>query len=142
MPNRAPFESMRLELLQGGVSPIYVERTIIELSEHYEDLERDALDAGLSKEEAERVARTALGGEQALTAAVLARPELLSWSRRWPTLAFCVRSAAAIGVLPALPVLYCVDRGQFIARWGGALSGALLIVGLLLAGLNWMIAVT
>jgi hypothetical protein len=47
-----------------------------------------------------------------------------------------------VGVLPALPVLYCVDRGQFIARWGGALSGALLIVGLLLAWLNWMIAVT
>jgi hypothetical protein len=141
MPSRAQFESMRLELLRGGVSPVYVERTIIELSEHYEDLVCDALDAGLSSEEAARIARTAIGNEQTLAAAVLARPELLSWSRRWPTLAYCVRSAAAIGVLPALPVLYCVDRGQFLARWCGALSGAIVIVGLLLAWLNWMIAV-
>jgi len=141
MPSRAQFESMRLELLQGGISPRYVERTLIELSEHCEDLERDALVAGLSPYEAARVARAALGSDEVLTAAVLARPELVSWSRRWPTLALCVRSAAAIGVLPALPVLYCVDRGQYIARWGGALSGALLIVGLLLAWLNWMIAI-
>ena len=142
MPNRAQFESMRLELLRGGVSPIFAERTIIELSEHYEDLERDALDSGLASDEAARVARATLGTDQVLAAAVLARPELLSWSRRWPTLALCVRTAAVIGVLPALPVLYCVDRGQYIARWGAALSGAVLIVGLLLASLNWMITLS
>jgi hypothetical protein len=141
MPDRE-FEALRLELLRGGVSPIYVERTIIELGEHYEDLERDALGAGMSREDAARAARTALGSEQALVRAVLARPELLSWSRRWPTLALCVRSAAAVGILPALPILYCVDRGQYIARWGGAIGIAVLLVGLLLASLNWMIAMT
>jgi hypothetical protein len=76
-----------------------------------------------------------------LAAAVLARPELKSWSKRWPTLALLVRSAAAIGVLPALPVLYCVDRGEYIARWGSAIGAAVLLVGLLLAGLNWMITI-
>ena len=141
MPNRE-FEALRLELLRGGVSPIYVERTIIELGEHYEDLERDALGAGMSREEAAKAAHTALGSEQTIIHAVLARPELLSWSRRWPTLALCVRSAAAIGILPALPILYCVDRSQYIARWGGAIGVAVLLVGLLLASLNWMIAVT
>jgi hypothetical protein len=141
MPNRE-FEALRLELLRGGVSPIYVERTIIELGEHYEDLERDALGAGMSREEAAKTARTMLGSEQAIVAAVLARPELLSWSRRWPTVALCVRSAAAIGILPALPVLYCVDRSQYIARWGGAIGVAVLLVGLLLAWLDWMIALS
>src|SRR5262245_28965430 len=140
MPNRE-FEALRLELLRGGVSPIYVERTIVELGEHYEDLELDALGAGMSRDEAAQAARTALGNEQAILGAVLARPELLSWSRRWPTLALCVRSAAAIGILPALPILYCVDRGQYIARWGGAIGVAVLLVGLLLASLNWMIAI-
>jgi hypothetical protein len=141
MPDRE-FEALRLELLRGGVSPIYVERTIIELGEHYEDLERDALGAGMSREEAAKAARTALGPEHVIVEAVLARPELLSWSRRWPRLALCVRSAAAIGILPALPILYCVDRGQYIARWGSAIGIAVLIVGLLLASLNWMIAMT
>ena len=141
MPSRE-FDALRLELLRGGVSPIYVERTIIELGEHYEDLERDALGAGMSREEAAQAARTMLGSEQTILQAVLARPELLSWSRRWPTLALCVRSAAAIGILPALPILDCVDRGQYIARWGGAIGVAVLLVGLLLASLNWMIAMT
>jgi hypothetical protein len=141
MPSRSPFEALRHELLRGGVSPIYVERTILELGEHYEDLERDARGAGLSGEDAVQAAQRMLGTEQVLLAAVLARPELLSWSRRWPTVALCVRSAAAIGILPALPVLYCVDRGEYIARWGGAIGIALLIVGLLLTWLNWMIAV-
>jgi hypothetical protein len=141
MPNRE-FDALRLELLRGGVSPIYVERTIIELGEHYEDLERDALETGMSREEAAQTARTMLGGETVILQAVLARPELQSWSRRWPTMALCVRSAAAIGILPALPILYCVDRGQYIARWGGAIGIAVLLVGLLLASLNWMIAVT
>jgi hypothetical protein len=139
MPDRAQFEALRLELLKGGVSPIYVERTILELSEHCEDLERDALAAGLTNDDASRTARTMLGAHDLLAAAVLARPELLSWSKRWPTLALLVRSAAAIGVLPALPVLYCVDRGEYIARWGSAIGAAVLLVGLLLAGLNWMI---
>ena len=51
MPDRE-FEALRLELLRGGVSPIYVERTIIEFGEHCEDLERDAVYAGMSREEA------------------------------------------------------------------------------------------
>jgi hypothetical protein len=140
MPNRAQFEVLRHELLRGGVSPIYVERTILELGEHYEDLERDALAAGLSSEEAAQAARRTLGDEQSILAAVLARPELLSWSRRWPTLALLARSAAAIGVLPALPVLYCVDRSEYIARWGSAIGIALVLVSMLLTCLNWMIA--
>ncbi len=138
MPNRAHFAALRRELLQGGVSPLYVERTILELGEHYEDLENDARAAGMSDEDAERTALKMLGNEQTIAAAVLARPELLSWSHRWPTVALCVRSAATIGAMPAIPVLYCVRSEEF-ARWGGALASALVLVGLLLAGLNWMI---
>ena len=48
MPSREQFAALRRELLRGGVSPLYVERTILELGEHYEDLENDALAAGMS----------------------------------------------------------------------------------------------
>ena len=48
MPDAA-FESLRLELLRSGVAPLYVERTIVELGEHYVDLESAALAAGLER---------------------------------------------------------------------------------------------
>jgi hypothetical protein len=138
MPSREHFAALRRELLRGGVSPLYVERTILELGEHFEDLENDALAAGMSQEEAARSALARLGSEETLAAAVMARQELLSWSHRWPTVALCVRSAATIGAMPAIPVLYCV-RNEELARWGGAIASALVLVALLLAWLNWMI---
>ena len=36
------FEALKLELLQGGVAPVYIARTLLELEEHYTDLEQDA----------------------------------------------------------------------------------------------------
>ena len=67
------FESLRLELLRSGVAPLYVERTVLELGEHYADLESAALAAGYGAEEAARAARAALGNEREIAAAVLAR---------------------------------------------------------------------
>jgi hypothetical protein len=141
MPDRAQFEALRLELQSGGIAKIYVERMVRELGDHYEDLERAALASGRSGDDAAQLARTQLGSPQVIAAAVLARPELRSWSRRWPTVALCARSAAAIGSLPALPLLYVVDRGDKVARWGGAIGAALVIVGSLYSGLDWMITV-
>jgi hypothetical protein len=138
MPSSEQFAALRRELLRCGVSPLYVERTILELNEHYEDLQNDALASGMSGEDAARTALARLGSEEVIAAAVMARPELLSWSRRWPTVALCVRSAATIGAMPAIPVLYCVRNEEF-TRWGAAIASALVLVALLLAWLNWMI---
>jgi len=141
MPDRAQFESLRLELLRGGTADLYVERTLRELADHYEDLARASLAAGCSSEEADQRARAQLGSAQVIAAAVLARPELKRWSRRWPMVAFCARSAAAIGVLPALPVLYVAGRSDGLARWGGAIGAALVLVGSLYSALDWIIMV-
>jgi len=141
MPDRAQFEALKLELQRGGIAKVYVERTLRELADHLDDLERAALASGWSNDEAARLARAQLGSSRAIAAAVLGRPELRRWSRRWPTVASCVRSAAAIGVLPALPVLYVAGRSDHIARWGGAFGAALVLVGSLLAWLDWMITV-
>jgi len=140
MPDRAQFESLRLELLRGGTANLYVERTLRELADHYEDLERASLAAGCTSEEAAQRARAQLGSAQQIAAAVLARPELKRWSRRWPMVAFWARSAAALGPLP-LPVLYVAGRSDGIARWGGAIGAALLLVCSLYSALDWMIMV-
>jgi hypothetical protein len=136
----AQFEALRLELLRRGVAPVYVERTILELEEHFTDLRSDALDAGLCAGEAERAAHAALGDEHTIANAVLARPELLEWSMRWPRVAMYLRSAAAIGTLPGLPLVYCIEHRPYLARWGAAIGIAVMLVGAVLAWLNWMIA--
>ena len=130
------FESLRLELLRSGVAPLYVERTILELGEHYADLESAALAAGYGAEEADCAARAALGNERAIAAAILARPELLTFSTRWPRVAHCLHSAAT---LPGLPLLYCIEHRPDLARWGVSLGVAATLMGSILTVLNWLI---
>jgi hypothetical protein len=138
MPD-ARFESLRLELLRSGVAPVYVERTIVELGEHYDDLESAGLAAGLGAEEAARIARATLGNERQIAAAVLARPELLTFSTRWPRLAHYLQSAATIGTLPGLPLLYCIEHRPQLARWSVALGVATTLMGSMLSVLSWLI---
>ena len=133
------FEALRLELRKRGVAPLYVERTVSELTAHLADLESAARDAGLDDAEAERVARATLGDDRAIAAAVLGRPELLAWSARYPRVAYCLQSAATIGTLPGLPLVYCIEHRPELARWGAALGIAVTIVGSLMAGLNALI---
>lgn len=132
-------EALRLELLRSGVAPLYVERTIEELADHYADLETAALASGLSPEEAACSAREALGNERALVAAIVARPELLTFSARFPRAAQYLHSAAALGTLPGLPLLYCLEHRPQLARWGVSLGLATTIMGGVLAALNWLI---
>jgi hypothetical protein len=138
MPEPA-FEALRLEQLQSGVDALYVERTIAELGEHYLDLHDEGVTAGLSTEEAARNARDTLGTDRLIAAAVLARPELLSFSTRWPRIAHCLHSAASIGTLPGLPLLFCIEHRPELARWGVALGAATTLMGGVLAVLNWLI---
>ncbi len=133
------FESLRLELLRSGVAPLYVDRTIIELREHFADLEISALAAGHGAEDAARVARNTLGSDRAIAAAILAQPALLTFSTRWPRVAHCLQSAATIGTLPGLPLLYCIEHRPELARWTVALGVATTLMGSVLAALNWLI---
>ena len=133
------FANLRSALEGGGIAPFYVQRTLLELSEHYEDLETEALAAGLSREEAETLARAMLGNEQTIASVILAHPELRAWSHRWPRAALCLRVAVVVATLPEAPVTFCIDRSPIIARWGGAAGLASLLVGSLLAYLNSLI---
>jgi hypothetical protein len=135
------FESLRLELLRSGVTPVYVERTVLELAEHYADLEGAALASGLSAEDAARAALSSLGNERAIAAAILSRPELLTFSTRYPRVAHYLQSAATIGTLPGLPLLFCIEHRPELARWGAAIGVAATLMGSVLAGLNWLIVV-
>jgi hypothetical protein len=133
------FEALKLALQNGGVAPVYIERTLLELEEHYADLEADALASGLSRDEAERAAHAALGTERVIAAAVLSRPELREWSVRYPRFANCVRSATTIGLIPGMPVMFCIEHRPELARWAAAVTAAATFMCAVLSLLDWMI---
>jgi hypothetical protein len=135
------FESLRLELLRSGVTRAYVERTILELTEHYSDLESAALASGFGADEAARIAQATLGDQRTIVAAILAHPELLSFSTRYPRVAHCLQSAAAIGTLPGRPLMFCIEHRPELTRWVAAVGAAATLMGSVLATLNWLIVV-
>ena len=134
------FSGLRFRLLEGGLAPRFVERTVLELKDHYVDAEADALNAGCSAEEAAARARDALGSESAIAASALARPELMGFAHRWPRCARGLRAFAWYCVLPAVPVVYCAQRGDSIARWGASVSLAILATAVLLFGMQSVLA--
>jgi hypothetical protein len=135
------FEALKLELQEGGVSPVYVERTLLELEEHYADLTADALAAGMSRAEAERTARAALGSDRTIASAVLALPELREWRVRYPRVAYCMRSAATIGLIPGVPVMFCIEHRPEVTRWTAAVLAAATFIAAVLTLLDWLIFV-
>lgn len=138
MPEPA-FAELEQRLLQGGIARRYVERTLLELREHYTDVEQDALASGVSRAEAAERARAALGDEHILADAVLAHPELRDWRRDWPRTAACIDSITLIAVLPVAPVAYCAYRGTSIARWSVSASLATLMTAALLLALRTIV---
>lgn len=75
---------LRNTLLQGGVAYKHVRRFIAELKDHYEDLEKDALKNGISKQDARDLADNRLGEPEFLVNEMLARSELKSLGYRYP----------------------------------------------------------
>jgi hypothetical protein len=92
------FDHLREKLLQGGIAPRHVRRYLRELSDHFDDLVLAEREAGQSEEAALAIARARLGEEDKLAAAMLARPELKSWTARLPWLVFGVAPPLAMMV--------------------------------------------
>lgn len=138
---RPELEGLERALLEAGVAPRFVYRTLSELADHCDDIEADALASGASRAEAARLARHAIGNDADIVAAVSAQRELLCWPCRWPRSAHCIESLCYYALLPAAPFVYCAERGSTIARWSLSTSLALLVTGTLLFSLQWFVAV-
>lgn len=134
------FDRLRACLIEGGIAPRYVQRTIQELKEHFSDIEIDALDSGASASEAAAWAREAIGSEEGIASAVLAHTDLLPWSVRWPRSAYCLRTTVYCALLPIAPAVYCAQHSSMIVRWGVSTTLAFLLTSGFLLSLEWIIA--
>ncbi|MEE8543155.1 MAG: hypothetical protein V3S94_04795 [Gammaproteobacteria bacterium] len=133
--------ALTTSLRDGGVSPAYISRLVGELNDHYADLEQEERATGRDPAVAAVEALRRLGRQDTIAAEVLAKPELRSWSYRWPWIVRLLRPVLLLLLLPAVPVLACAGRGPAIARWSVSIGlGAVLTGGLLLAMAQSMVS--
>lgn len=106
------FTALRERLLRAGVAPRAVRRAIGELEDHFEDVRRELEAGGLDPKDARSQADARMGSEEALIASMLARPELMSWARRWPAVAFALLPVPAFtaSFVASIVALACVGR--------------------------------
>ena len=106
------FAGLSERLRRAGISPRRVRRLISELEAHFDDLVAEFRLTGLSQAESESQAANRLGTEDVFAESVIARPELRSWTRRWPWLAFAVLP------LLSLPVQFVFSMAPAVAIFG------------------------
>lgn len=93
-------ESQEYErLVRGGIAPRRARRALREFAEHRSDIVRERLNLGESAAQSALAADARLGTAGALVDKMLACPELKSWYRRRPWLAFAL---APVGAFCAL----------------------------------------
>jgi hypothetical protein len=82
------YQRLSERLLTAGIAPRHVRRYVRELSDHFDDLVREEIGGGASRELAETRALSRLGHDDDLADAMMARPELRSLTSRFPWAVF------------------------------------------------------
>lgn len=78
------------QLIRAGIAPRRARRILREFREHRMDLLAEQRAMGIEEQEAVDSAEARLGSEQALVSQALRTPELRSWARRRPVIAFAL----------------------------------------------------
>lgn len=82
------FERLRIRLLQGGVAPKYVRRTVQEMQQHLDELYAQEKANGVPEPDARESALNRLGDEDTLVTETVSKKELQALSRRYPKSTF------------------------------------------------------
>ncbi len=93
------FDALAEQLLEAGIAPRHVRRTVRELEDHLDDLIAMQQSRGYDGDDANLRARALLGPDDELAAAAMANRHFRAWSARVPWVVF--------GVLPPV-LLVCV----------------------------------
>ncbi len=107
-------ESLGERLLRSGIAPRHVRRYLRELRDHYDDAVQGELRKGVSRATAEEAAATRVGDPDHLVESALARPELLSWSRRWPCAVYIVAPLLLFPAAFVATILAMVGLAQIV----------------------------
>jgi hypothetical protein len=142
VPERQPqFDELERLLRQAGIVQANSARIVEELEDHYRDLCAEALEDGYDEQRARDMALSALGAPADIAAVASQYRELLSVSRRYPLIAELACGLISVVSAPALPVHYCAQRRESIARWGASVGLAAVITAGLLLSLQTMLGI-
>src|SRR5438552_2729601 len=130
------FEGLSQRLLRAAIAPRHVKRLISELEAHFVDLVAEQRSVGLSQAESESQAAVRLGTDDVLIANILARPELHSWARQWPWLAFVLLPLLALPLQFVLSMLAAVGVVSFSTQVLGMTAHHPGVVPWVVAGLQ------
>ncbi|RLA32770.1 MAG: hypothetical protein DRR11_07400 [Gammaproteobacteria bacterium] len=120
MPEQT-FEELRRYLLNSGITPRHVKRTIAELNDHFDDLQLEGKSGGLSTLDAQAFAEARIGEHKLIAQNMLAKTELKTWIYRYPRVARLYLPVAYLLLLPAAPVFAGAEHASAVARWGTSL---------------------
>ncbi len=136
------FKQFRSELLQAGIAPRHIRRTIMELQEHLDDLVEAELVTGCDSATAQRRAGREMGDLSDVAIAMRGCPELQCWAYRYPRLAIVVYPLTCLALLPVVPVIAGVTHAQDVARWSVCLFFGALVTASMFLFLQLAIALT
>jgi hypothetical protein len=133
------------QLIQGGISPRLARRILREFAEHHADLVGEYRSSGLGDAAARAAAAVRLGSQEQLVAATLARPELRSWLRRRPCVAFTIAPLLAFAAAFVVSIIALIAFFEWRKARGDSLSVALPLMRWLTEGasvyLLWVLPV-
>ncbi len=132
--------ALRRTFLAAGTANPFVDRTILELADHFEDLVDAGCADGLKRSDAEQRALATLGELDVLEQAVRRQPALKSWAWNWPRVASVFYPLAWLVALPMLPVAAGVAHAPEIARWAGGIVLAAFVTATMFLVLQLSIA--
>lgn len=133
---------LRRQLIDAGMAPRHVRRTIDELQDHYDDVVKHELEQGADRLAACEKALAALGPIEGIAAAVRARPELQSWAFRFPRLAAIAYPLTFVALLPAAPVFIAYANAAYVVRWMACLLLSAVVTAALFLFLQLVITLT
>lgn len=136
------FRQFRSELLQAGIAPRHIQRTVTELQEHLDDLIEAELESGSDAATAQRRASQEMGDLTDVAIAMRACPELQCWAYRYPRLALLVYPLTCLALLPVVPVIAGVTHAQHVARWSACLFIGALVTASMFLFMQLTIALT
>ena len=103
------FDRLCERLLRAGIAPRHVRRYVRELGDHFDDLVREEKAGGAARELAETRAIARLGSDDDLANAMLSRPEMKSFTARYPW--------AVFGIGPIALLALSLVGGLYFEHW-------------------------
>lgn len=125
----ASFETLRVRLIEKGVSAGYAARSARELQDHYSDIKTNLEREGCDPDSAARSAQAALGCLDTLADTIAAQPELRSWAYRYPWLGRTVLPVWYVVLMPVDLLASSAGYATILARWSAisALSATITV---------------